>query len=175
MLLRLHRRRQRQQTIDVLYGAVVAQARAPEFYRSLSVPDTMEARFDMILLHVHLLFRRLVQGDAESRRVGQALFDTFLADMEASLRESGTGDLAVPRKMRAIGEAFYGRARSYDAALTERTDKLLSAALARNVYGNDAGSAPRLARYVRSVIGALDAQHPREIARGEVRFPSPEE
>jgi cytochrome b pre-mRNA-processing protein 3 len=39
--------------------------------------------------------------------------------MDASLRELGVGDLAVPKRMRAMGEAFYGRAAVYDAALVE--------------------------------------------------------
>ena len=49
--------------------------------------------------------------------LGQALFDRFCRDMDDSMREMGVGDLAVPRKMRRIGEAFYGRQAAYRAAL----------------------------------------------------------
>ena len=54
---------------------------------------------------------------AQRRPLGQAVFDHFCSDMDANLREMGVGDMAVPRKMKAIAEAFYGRKRAYDAAL----------------------------------------------------------
>ena len=69
------------------------------------------------MLHAVLLLGRL-EGEAELRRLGQAVFDAFCRDMDASLREMGVGDLAVPRRMRGIGEAFYGRQTVYRKALT---------------------------------------------------------
>ncbi len=61
---------------------------------------------------------------AEGRSAGgadlsQALFDHFCDDMDANLREMGVGDLTVPKRMQAFGEAFYGRTAAYDLALTE--------------------------------------------------------
>ena len=41
----------------------------------------------------------------------QALFDRFCDDMDGNLREMGVGDLTVPKRMQAFGEAFYGRTR----------------------------------------------------------------
>jgi hypothetical protein len=51
-------------TIAALYGAIVAQARQPVFYEAAGVPDTVLGRFDMILLHLVLLLRRLRAGGA---------------------------------------------------------------------------------------------------------------
>ena len=48
MIFRLFRRDPRAATIAALYGAIVAQARAPGFYLEYGVPDTPEGRFDMI-------------------------------------------------------------------------------------------------------------------------------
>lgn len=170
MLLR--RRRERRETIERLYGAIVAQARRPFLYSELAVPDTVEGRFDMIVLHVFLLFRRLAEGDADARAVGQGVFDRFVEDMDASLREMGTGDLAVPRRMRDMGEAFYGRAHAYDAALSEEGDDVLASALARNIYGGDGSAdAPRsLAHYVRNAAAVLANTRIEEIIRAENAF-----
>jgi len=171
------RRKIREDTIDRLYGAIVAHARLPAFYRALAVPDTIEGRFDLLVLHVHLLFRRLAQGDEHCRAIGQGVFDRFLADMDASLRELGVGDLAVPKRMRAMGEAFYGRAAAYDAALGEAGDEALAAALHRNVYASDPDarrSAALLAHYVRSAASAMVVQDAAVIASGVVEFPMPE-
>src|SRR6185295_17930317 len=97
-------------------------------------------------------------------------------DMDASMREMGVGDLAVPRKMRRIGEAFYGRQAAYREALAAATDAPLVASLNRNVY---AGAAPeraaeRLARYIRETAAALAAQDGTALLRAELRFPDPD-
>jgi cytochrome b pre-mRNA-processing protein 3 len=76
--------------------------------------------------------------------------------------------------MRVMGEAFYGRAAAYDAALAESGNDGLAAALLRNVYGgNTKASARELAHYVRRSVAELAAQEAAEIARGHTRFPAP--
>jgi cytochrome b pre-mRNA-processing protein 3 len=165
-----------QAKIRSLYGAIVAQARAPVFYSRYGVPDTVEGRFDMVLLHVYLVWRRLSKAESSEREVAQAVFDLFFQDMDESMRELGVGDLSVPRKVRAMGEAFYGRAGVYDAALADAQDEQLVAALKRNVFGDaETAGAKVLARYVRAADRALAAQQTSAIALGEITFPAPEE
>lgn len=178
MFTRLMRRNPLEANIEKLYGAIVAQARAPAFYAAYGVPDTKAGRFDMIVLHVHLVVRRLVGEGAERRTAGQQLCEYFFSDMDANLRELGVGDLSVPRQMRGIAEAYYGRAKSYDAALQEKGEAALVAALARNVFGKPepvSAAAERLARYVRLLRGKLLSQPDGSIARGEIAFPRPED
>lgn len=168
-------RRKREESIQRLYGAIVAQSRMPAFYRALDVPDTLEGRFDLLILHLHLIYRRL-GAEERFRAVGQAVFDCFVGDMDASLREVGIGDLAIPKRMRGLGEAFYGRAAAYDAALADADNARLAAALLRNVYSGDSNAGPaseRLAAYMRSAVAALSAQDTVAIAAGEVAFPEP--
>ncbi len=177
MLLRSSRRQARQETIERLYGAIVAQSRLPSFYTDYAVPDMIEGRFDLMVLHVHLLFRALSGGDPASREIAQEVFDHFIADMDAALREMGTGDLAVPKKMRDIGEAYYGRANVYDAALKEADDVALATALRRNIFGETPGgeaAVARLAAYVRAAVAGLAAQNTGSIAGGAISFPDPE-
>src|SRR6476661_990187 len=107
MPLALFRRARSDGTITTLYGAIVAQAREPVFYRDYGVPDTQDGRFDMIVLHLALVLRCLRQADLGSSPLAQGLFDTFCTDMDHNLREQGLSDAAVPRRMRAFGEAFY--------------------------------------------------------------------
>lgn len=175
MFQRLLSRNDPQAKIRLLYGAIVAQARAPVFYSRYGVPDTVEGRFDMVLLHVYLVWRRLSKAESSEREVAQAVFDLFFQDMDESMRELGVGDLSVPRKVRAMGEAFYGRAGVYDAALADTQDEQLIAALKRNVFGDAENSeAKPLARYVRAADRALAAQQTSAIALGEITFPAPE-
>jgi len=163
-------------TITALYGAIVAQARNAVFYQSYAVPDTVLGRFDMIVLHLVLVLRRLRDGGEAQRAAAQGVFDTFCRDMDDNLREMGIGDQAVPDHMRRVGEAFYGRAQAYEAALLQPGDEALVAALVRNVYAG--GSEPevaagRLASYVRHMAQHLAEQPPKRLADGVVSFPEP--
>ena len=105
----LFRRRARSDTISTLYGTIVAQARLACFYREYGVPDTVNGRFDLLVLHLALVLDRLAD-EPQLQELGQALFDHFCTDMDQNLREMGVGDLSVPKHMQRIGEAFYGRA-----------------------------------------------------------------
>ena len=89
-----------------LYEAVVAQARQPVFFAEWGVPDTIDGRFEMVTLHAHLLLRRLKDGGAETAPLAQALFDVMFADMDASLREMGAGDLGVGRRVKQLATGF---------------------------------------------------------------------
>ena len=46
-------------TIEAIYGMIVTQAREPLFYRDLGVPDTVNGRFDLLVLHLWMVLRRL--------------------------------------------------------------------------------------------------------------------
>ncbi|MBR1128098.1 ubiquinol-cytochrome C chaperone family protein [Bradyrhizobium iriomotense] len=140
-------------TIEAIYGMIVTQAREPIFYRDLGVPDTVNGRFDLLLLHLWLLLRRLrtVQGGARgATELSQALFDRFCEDMDDNLREMGVGDQTVPKRMRAFGEAFYGRVQAYDQAM-DGGGEALAAAICKNIL-NGAGMdhARQLAAYARA-------------------------
>ena len=174
MILRLFRRTPPVDTIACLYGTIVAQARTRAFYQIYGVPDTVNGRLEMIMLHAVLILQRLEREPAKVRALGQGIFDRFCRDMDESMREMGVGDLAVPRKMRRIGEAFYGRQETYRQALVAADEQPLAAAL-RNVFadGSDGVGADRLAAYVREVVRGLAAQNGFE--RAQLAFPDPEQ
>jgi len=177
MMLHFFRRKPSNHSIASLYGTIVAQARAAPFYRSYGVPDTVSGRFEMVVLHAVLVLRRLESEPAPVRSLGQALFDRFCADMDGSLREMGVGDLAVPARMRKIGEAFYGRQAAYTAALAAPGRRPLAAALARNVFGSEGAGALgalRLATYVRAAADQLAVQDGQALGRADLQFPDPE-
>jgi len=169
-------RRSPKPTIAALYGAVVAQARCARFYQDYGVADTVLGRFDMIVLHAALLLRRMRAGDAAMQGLAQGVFDAFCLDIDHNLREMGISDQGVPRQMRRVGEAFYGRAQAYDAALGASGEAALAQALARNVYAEAPEpqvAALHLAAYVRHAVATLDQQLLADVARGVVRFPEP--
>jgi cytochrome b pre-mRNA-processing protein 3 len=175
MILPRFRRSSQSRSIRALYGAIVAQARSACFYAAYGVPDTIDGRFDLIVLHLVLLLNRLGRSAETGRNLGQELFDEFCRDLDANLREMGVGDLAVPKKMQRFAEAFYGRQSAYLGALAATDGRDFEKALARNIFqaGVDGGAA-RLASYARAALVELDAQDDGALSRGEVVFPSPE-
>lgn len=157
-----------------LYGSLVAHARRPIFYTEYGVPDTLDGRFDLLILHAWMIFRRLGHDGGHGRALAQATFDLLFADLDSSLREMGVGDLTVPKKIRRMTEAFYGRIAAYDAALNGGSDAL-EAALARNVLGNEAAPARAgpLARYVEDAVKTLDEVDTAALFAGRLTLPEP--
>ena len=161
-------------TIEAIYGMIVTQAREPIFYRDLGVPDTVNGRFDLLLLHLWLLLRRLrtVQGvTADATELSQALFDRFCEDLDDNLREMGVGDQTVPKRMRAFGEAFYGRVQAYDQAI-EGGGEALAEAICKNILnGTGLDRAQHLAAYARASEANLGRTDDAALLRASFRFP----
>jgi cytochrome b pre-mRNA-processing protein 3 len=182
MILPGFRHRSQNRTIRALYGAVVAQARVAAFYADFGVPDTIEGRFDLIVLHLVLLLRRLGSDSDLGRRLGQNLgqnlgqdlFDEFCRDLDANLREMGVGDLAVPKRMQGFAEAFYGRQAAYLEAIAAADREAFENALSRNIFtGNVEDGAARLTRYAYAAMSEMAGQADDALLRGEVAFPRP--
>ncbi len=92
-------------TIEAIYGMIVTQAREPLFYRDLGVPDTVNGRFDLLLMHLWLVLRQL-KSAGSGGELSQALFDHFCNDMDDNLRELGVSDLKVPKRMQVSARHF---------------------------------------------------------------------
>ena len=154
-----------------LYASAVAAARDPWFYTALGVPDTLDGRFDLVGLHAAMLIHRL-QGPAPGPDLAQGVFDGMFSDMDHNLREIGVGDMTVGKRVRAMWEAFHGRAQAYAAALDADDAEALAAALARNVWrgAHTDDRARTLAAYALRQYRALQAQDLGNLAQGEVRF-----
>lgn len=176
MLERLLRRSrpEREQAL-LIYTAIVKQARQPSLYRDHGVPDSVDGRFEMIVLHQVLLYHRVGPMDTEARKVVQEVFDTFLADMDRSLREMGVGDLGVPKRMKAMGKSFYGRLHAYGKALAENDRTALAEALSRNLFPEGgARSLESLVAYAFSSVDSLRGATRDELFAAQLPFPDPE-
>lgn len=172
-----------------LFAACVEQTRRPEFYAALGVPDTLDGRFDLLTLHVGLVLMRLRQDG--NGPLAEELVDAVMRDMDGSLRETGVSDLAVPRRMRSIQRAFYGRLLRYEAALApdptpqqQAAAELrgaaapppsgalaqVAAALDCNLYGTlqvpPAAAVRAMAHYLRDCAAAFAALAPQALAQG---------
>jgi len=171
MILSLFRKNTATDAVYGVYRAIVAQSRQPVFYAEWGVPDTVTGRFDMISLHMALLFRRLRAGSAASKEFSQAVFDLFFKDMDRSLREMGAGDLGVPKKIQKMGNLFFGLLAAINEAMDRGDREALAQVLSRNIYGGaELEQARRLADYALVQDEALNAQAVETITGGTVTF-----
>lgn len=171
-LFGLLRRRRWERAGFQLYTAAVQAARDPYLYERLGAPDTLDGRFDIIGLHVSLLIHRLRSAPRPGPDLAQAVFDAMFSDMDQNLREIGVSDMAVGKRMRAMWEAFHGRAQAYAAAVEAGDEAALAAAVARNVWrgAEPDGNAAALARLAASQARHLASQDLETLAKGRVDF-----
>ena len=171
MLQRLFRTRPAVQVGAALYESATRQARSPALYRDLGAPDSVEGRFELYSLHVILLLHRLRGAGGTAAEISQALFDAYIRALDDALREMGVGDLSVGKKMRKLGEAFYGRAKAYEDVLAG-PDEALEALIGRTVFAEavTGGQPQAMALYVRRAQAVLAEQTTDDLLAGDVRW-----
>ena len=158
-------RRNRLAPVERLYDSIAAQARQPLLFADYGVADTFEGRFELMALHLALVLRRLAELPAPADDVAQELTDLSFKRLDQGLREIGVGDMGVPKRMKVLAKAFYGRAGVYhavigasdDAKLVEAklVDAKLIEALRRNVFADGEGDVEALSRRVQALVAHL--------------------
>lgn len=181
MLRWLERNKVRRRIGNDIYERIVAQARSPVFYRRMGVPDTMEGRFEMIVVHLVLMLLRLKDEGEAGQMLGQALNERLVADMDDALRQIGIGDMGVPRRVQKAAAAISERWHDYGAGLNGRTaggdgtGAALEAAVARHVFAATTPSGnPRpdaIAAYMLACGRHLAAVPGDRLLAGDIDFP----
>ena len=128
--------------------AVTERARRPEPFLKGWVPDTIYGRFNMVTLVATLAMRRMRQDGGEGQALAKSFAELLFSDFDHALRENGVGDSSIARRIRKMGEEFYGLAKAVDSALEGGGPKqALTEVLQRNVQA-DAEKAGELAHYL---------------------------
>lgn len=154
-----------------LYAALVAQSRQPVFYTDLGVPDSVDGRFDMVLLHSFIVLRRLGREGKAARSLSQAVYDVMFVDMDRAVREMGIGDLSVKKHIRRMMKAFNGRVAAYEEGLND--PEKMRDALRRNLYGTVKDNVPHgtldvMADYIVSCVTSIDSTDLTRLMAGQV-------
>ncbi len=175
MLDRLFRRRRDTRAATEFFVKIVGQARDPVFYRDLGVPDTLDGRFDMVVLHVFLVMHRLKGQGTAAADWSRQLYETMIDNFEKSLMEQGVGDSGISRRVKTMARGMAGRIQAYDGALASGADEgLLEVALDNNVYGTapdaDRAHLAAMTAYVRRQVATLAEQPLESLLAGEIRF-----
>lgn len=172
----LRRSRSNARVIDRLHGEIMAGVRQASLYTDYGIADSFEGRFEVLAVLASAVVRRLQACASPGPDLAQDLTDALFRSFDIALREMGVGDLGIRKRIKALAEAYLGRARAYGEALAEPGDGAIVAALARNVFGvSSAAKAPQaaqLARYLRAVEVQLSAAPLAVFEDGPLVFPA---
>ncbi|MGI9520174.1 MAG: ubiquinol-cytochrome C chaperone family protein [Hyphomicrobiaceae bacterium] len=163
-------------TATNLYGSIVTQVRQPYFYRVLGLPDTINARYELLVMHLSIVLEALNLGGSvkDADRVRRALVEHFVADMDDTMRELAVGDTSVPRKVKKLAAGLMDRSRDYASAFSGDSGPGASAAVLAEVFEHDQSSPIilRLSKYAHRLLQHVS--HP-EVAvalrSGQLTFP----
>ena len=171
-MLNVFRRNPRAATIEALYGAIVAQARLPVFYLDYGVPDTVNGRLDLLMLHLALTHRAAVAGRRGTKGSRPGLVRPFLPRHGRPPARAGSQRPESSEGMSAGWGRLFLAGTVLSSALQAGDMMALQAGLSRNVY-QDApdGAAARLSAYVKAAHAALAVQDPEALAQGGVTWP----
>ena len=124
--------------IENIYTNIVKTSRNKSFFLDLKVEDTVEGRFDIIILHSFMIFYYFISIEKSKSELPQMLFDYMFLDFDSNLREMGFGDIAVNKRMKQFIKAFYGRIDNYSKSLVQLVDfndyRMLNETISRNIY-----------------------------------------
>jgi cytochrome b pre-mRNA-processing protein 3 len=166
----LKRRARERVLAETLLDKARTASRTPALFGPGRIPDTLDGRFESLVLHVVLMLEGLRGRGGEAAAISQAVFDALFRDLDGALREIGVGDLSVGKKVRKMGEAFYGRAAAYRDAFAGE-DEALADALARNLFATTEPEPAFLAAitdYVRASHEGLADQPLKALIEGEL-------
>ena len=138
------------------------------------MPDTTDGRFEILLLHLIILIRKLKKDKKEF--LSQSIVDLMFSSIDLSFREEGVGDLSIPKKMKKVGMVFYGRSTSLEDILDTQDElkkkSLLTDYFLRNAFSSDTSykkNADELSKYAIAFAGLVEKISISEISKLDIQ------
>ena len=137
---------EKKKLVNNFYCKIVGISRNKGFYNKLLVPDTIDGRYDLLVLFSIIVTFYLSKCGSQGRDLSQNLFDKIFLDLDLSLRELGAGDAGVHIKIKQMVKSYMGRQQAYCNCLEVEDFDKLKIHIIKNVYRNvnDFGNAADL-------------------------------
>ncbi len=159
----------------MIYDTIIAQSRNPIFYTQMGVPDDLSGRYNMIVLHLAILFTSIKRHDgADARELRQHIFVKFIGEMEAMVRDFGIDDERIPHEIRNIVGLCSQQIGGYDIAAMNGQEALAAEICANfdATHESHRIDTDTLAEYVLISIGNMQKLPLASIEKGHVEFPA---
>ena len=152
-----------------LHADLKARALHPDLYLAGIAEDSLNGRFEQVSIHSAMIMRHLRDQGEEGRQVSQMLYEEVFSGFDYGLRETGVGDSGISRKVRKLGEHFFGLARGLDAGFAGEAPDALEGFATRNGLGHqDIG---RFVSYLLRINEILLVESPEIISQGAINWP----
>ncbi len=120
---------------EALYKKVLVQSYNEWFFKDLEVKNDINGRFEIIILHIFIIFNSLDHNNRKNKLFKQYLLETFIDELESTYRELGISDNTFSKKMKIAAKSMYGRLSIYSDTINDR--KSFDEALLRNIWPLD--------------------------------------
>jgi cytochrome b pre-mRNA-processing protein 3 len=149
-----------------LWNWAVAEARAPEWYATCGIADSLPGRFDALTLVLAMVMLRM---EREPALIGPSalLAELFVEDMDGQLRQAGVGDLVVGKRIGKLMGALGGRIAALREGLSA-DDAALAEVARRNATLGEGGDPAKIAARLRNLAGRLDGVAGEALLAGNV-------
>ena len=127
---------QKRDMIDTFYQKIVDVSRNKVFYTKLKIPDTLDGRYDLLVLFSIILIFSLSKSGKKGLDLSQVLFDKIFLDLDLSLREMGAGDAGVHLKIKNMIRSYMGRQKVYCESFEKNNLNKFEKSIIRNIYRN---------------------------------------
>ena len=165
---------QNRNLVDIFYQKTVEVSRHKVFYSKLKVPDTLDGRYDLLVLFSIILTFSLSKSGKKGVELSQILFDKIFLDLDLSLRELGAGDAGVHIKIKNMIKSYMGRQKVYCESFENNNFKELESHIINNVYRNtnNCKNEPKsLAKYCQYCISEFDSKQIEYFSSNQFNFP----
>jgi cytochrome b pre-mRNA-processing protein 3 len=161
--------------IDGIYSKIVTISRNKTFYEYYSVPDTIDGRFDLLVLFSVIITFFLHQTGNKGKLLSQMLFDRIFLDLDLSLRELGAGDAGVNMKIKNMVKSYMGRQKVYCNSLEKNDFKSFKMHIINNIYrnvDNYSNSPDLLNSYCKKICTLFQKTKDDDFLRNIFKFPN---
>ena len=149
---------------ETLYKKILVHSYNDWFFKDLEVKNDINGRFEIIILHIFIIFNSLDQNNSENKLFKQNLLETFIDELESTYRELGISDNTFSKKMKIAAKSMYGRLSIYSNTINDR--KSFDEALLRNIWPLDkelTNKVHKLSEYVYKKIHKYNNKSYRDI------------
>ena len=149
---------------EALYKKILVHSYNEWFFKDLEVKNDINGRFEIIILHIFIIFNSLDQNNNENKLFKQNLLETFIDELESTYRELGISDNTFSKKMKIAAKSMYGRLSIYSDTINDR--KSFEEALLRNIWPIDkelTNKVHKLSEYVYKKIHKYNNKSYRDI------------
>ena len=161
-------------TSYIIYQKIAHFSRDKIFYTKYNITDTIDGRFDVMVLVTVIIIYRLSKIKTVGLDLSQKIFDLIFKDLDYSLRELGAGDVSVTKNMRKFISSYMGRQKVYIEAFKKNNLSGLSLIIENNVYRSidiEKDLIFSLSKNILKIVENIDLIENKKIVNGNFDFP----